>query len=333
MIHTIYIEQAVHNHPRTLEILAQFPEAAHIPCNHYREIFNRNSQNFRLQKKQPALILARKTGNFVLPTPGNYSIGARVNYYFSHMLNCIYDCRYCFLQGMFRSAHYVLFVNYEDFADAICKKNTEYRDTSLHFFSGYDCDSMALEPVTNFTRFFLPLFREKPEATLELRTKSTQIRSLLDTKPLDNCIVAFSFTPTVIAERLEHKTPAVHKRIGAMVKLQRQGWRLGLRFDPLIFESHYKQLYEDLFREIFSYIEVESLHSVSLGSFRLPVDYYHQLVRMYPDELLFAGPITDNRGMTGYRQNVEHEMIDFCTRALRQYIPEEIFFPCHDTIV
>ena len=31
------------------------------------------------------------------------------------MLNCVYDCRYCFLQGMYRSANYVLFVNYDDF--------------------------------------------------------------------------------------------------------------------------------------------------------------------------------------------------------------------------
>ena len=35
------------------------------------------------------------------------------------MLNCLYDCRYCFLQGMYRSANYVLYVNYEDFTKDI----------------------------------------------------------------------------------------------------------------------------------------------------------------------------------------------------------------------
>ena len=35
------------------------------------------------------------------------------------MHNCIYDCRYCFLQGMYRSAHYVVFINYEDYQWAI----------------------------------------------------------------------------------------------------------------------------------------------------------------------------------------------------------------------
>ena len=30
------------------------------------------------------------------------------------MYNCIYDCRYCFLQGMYSSANFVLFVNFEE---------------------------------------------------------------------------------------------------------------------------------------------------------------------------------------------------------------------------
>ena len=46
----------------------------------------------------------------VLKTPDNFTIGFKKNYYFSHMLNCIYDCKYCFLQGMYNSANYVLFI-------------------------------------------------------------------------------------------------------------------------------------------------------------------------------------------------------------------------------
>ena len=115
MINTIYIEEEIAEHPRTLDIIKRFPNATKIDCKRYGEIFNRKSQNFRLQKKKPALILAKKHKSLVLPTPKQYGLGAEHNYYFSHMLNCLYDCRYCFLQGMFQSAHYVLFINYEDF--------------------------------------------------------------------------------------------------------------------------------------------------------------------------------------------------------------------------
>jgi hypothetical protein len=101
MFETIYIEEGAKDLPLTQEILERFSNATKIPCHRYTEIFNRKAQNFRLQKLKPTLILANKFDKLILPTPEGYGIGARHNYYFSHMLNCIYDCRYCFLQGMY----------------------------------------------------------------------------------------------------------------------------------------------------------------------------------------------------------------------------------------
>jgi len=108
MIETVYIEQEIRSHPRVQQILDRVKPAQIIDIERYGEVFNPKSQNFRLQKQNPALILASKHSNFVLPAPPDYTIGSDTNYYFSHMLNCIYDCRYCFLQGMYSSANYFL---------------------------------------------------------------------------------------------------------------------------------------------------------------------------------------------------------------------------------
>ena len=264
MINTLYIEENIQHHPRTKLICDRFPKARKIICSRYGEVFNPKAQNFRLQKQQPALILAEKFQNFALEAPPGYGIGAQKNYYFSHMLNCLYDCRYCFLQGMFQSANYVLFVNYEDFQHEIKKICQASPNEAIHFFSGYDCDSLALEPVTGFAAEFLPLFTDQPNAWLELRTKSTQVRSLLESSPLARWIVAFSFTPDEIARAIEHKAPSVQRRIDAMCKLQRQGWLLGLRFDPLIYQTGYQQQYRNLFEQVFSSLDLNRLHSVSL---------------------------------------------------------------------
>src|ERR1700734_1289578 len=136
---TIYVEKAIKNHFRVEKIINQVGrKALIIECDHYGQVFNRKSQNFRIQKQQTALILAEKTGRLVIPTPPGFGIGGKNNYYFSHMLNCLYDCRYCFLQGLYSSAHYVLFVNYEDFMDDI-KALSQSSSQPLYFFSGYDC--------------------------------------------------------------------------------------------------------------------------------------------------------------------------------------------------
>jgi len=328
VIHTIYIEQEVAEHPRTRAICDRFPQAAKIPCHHYGEIFNRKAQNFRLQKQRPALILAKKYNKFVLPTPEGYGIGGRRNFYFSHMLNCLYDCRYCFLQGMYRSAYYLLFVNYEDFQQAIHGNIKEAPDAPSYFFSGYDCDSLALEPVTHFAGEFLPFFSRLPNAWVELRTKSTQIRTLLERDPVSNCVVAFSLSPEEVARALEHKAPPLTRRLAAMARLQRKGWRLGLRFDPLIYQQDFKKIYGRFFATVFAAIDAGALHSVSLGSFRLPRPFYHNMVRLYPREGLFAGPLEDHGGMMGYPKTLEQEMVGFCAEQLLHYVPEPVYFPC-----
>ncbi|HUO86772.1 MAG TPA: DNA photolyase, partial [Thermoanaerobaculia bacterium] len=197
----IYIEEEVAAHGRTLEILERLPDAVRVPCDHYQEIFDREAQDFRLQKRRPSLILANAEQGLLAEAPPGYQLGGRRNFRFAHMLNCIYDCRFCFLQGMNRSAHYVIFVNYEDFMAAIDAELAEAPDEDTWFFAGYDCDSLAFEPVTRFARSFLPFFAERPRAWLELRTKSTQIKSLLDVEPFPNCVVAFSMTPPELSRR------------------------------------------------------------------------------------------------------------------------------------
>jgi spore photoproduct lyase len=328
MIQTIYFEQAIADHPRSRDIFQRFASANRVECDRFGEVFNRKAQNFRLQKQRPALILAQKFNNFLLEAPQGYGIGGKRNFYFSHMLNCIYDCRYCFLQGMYRSAHYVLFVNYEDFEQAIMEKVAAFPNKELYFFSGYDCDSLALEPVTRFSEHFLPLFARLPNAWLELRTKSTQIRSLLDHDPIENCVVAYSFSPSDIAASLEHKAPPVNRRLQAMQRLQGRGWKLGLRFDPLIYVEDYQRHYAELFAQVFARIELEMLHSVSLGTFRLPTTFYQNIKRLYPDERLFAGPLQVGKKMISYQSDIEREMTEFCTRELLNYVSQDKFFPC-----
>lgn len=324
MIHTIYYEEAVQNHHKTQSLFERFPQAVKIPCQQYGEIFNRKSQHFRLQKSQPALILASKHDHFVLPAPKEYHIGAEHNYYFSHMLNCIYDCRYCFLQGMFRSAHYVLFVNYEDFTEQITKTINQHQD-AVHFFSGYDCDSLALEPITGFVESILDLFEQHPHALLELRSKSTQIRCLLNRPALQNVVAAFSFTPTEVAQHLEHGVPKFEKRLQAMISLQKNHWPIGLRFDPLIYDERYEQYYKKLFEAIFSRLDVRSIHSISLGVFRMPKNFYHRIRRLYPGELPLAN-IDEKQGLVQYHEYLEEEMIDFCRTELQQYISADKLF-------
>jgi len=329
-VDTLYIEQEVSDHPRVRAIRKRYPKAELISCDRYGEVFNVRGQNFRWQKRKPSWILAKKHGRIVLPTPPDYGIGCEHNFYFSHILNCPYDCRYCFLQGMFRSAHQVWFVNYEDIQQAIDDTLAEYpEDESVGFFSGYDGDSLALENLTGFAEGFLPFFEKRPRAVLELRTKSVNVKALTNRKALNNVVVAFSLSPRQVAEKLEHGVPNIDQRLKAMGKVAEQGWPIGLRLDPLIAQASFDEEYQQLIEEIFRIVKPEQVHSVTFGPMRFPEAMFDRISRLYPEEKLFAAGFEKrDDGLLTYAPEREREMRSSLHRLLSERLSGEKIFAC-----
>ena len=324
MIETVYVEREVADHPRTVQLLARVKPRQVIACERYSEIFNRHNQNFRLQKARPALILAAKHGHRLLPVPPAYGFSRGPAYYFSHMLNCLYDCRYCFLQGMLRSAHYVLFVNYEDFIADI-RAQCAQSEHPCWLFSGYDCDSLALEPLTGFAQTFIPACAELPNAWLELRSKSTQIRSLLAMAPRPRCVCAFSLSPATVVDAFEHRTPRLAARLAAIARLQDHGWPVGLRFDPLLPVADFEAVHGAFFDQVFAALDATRLHSVTLGVLRLPHDQARTIARLYPDESLFALGQSAHQGLVTYGHDAG-VMLEWCAARIARYVdPTRIF--------
>ena len=329
MIETVYIENQIKKHPRTKEILSRFKKKLNIVyCDHYGEIFNIKSQNFRIQKKKPALILAKKEGKKLHDIPKTFSIGGKKNYYFSHMLNCIYDCEYCFLQGKHMSAHYLLFINYEDFFLEIEEKIKQNRYQESYFFSGYDCDSLAFDGITNFVDCFIPIFKKNKNAILELRTKSTQIQKILKHKPIDNCIVAFSFTPENISKLIEHKVPSVKKRIIAMKNLANKGWKIGLRFDPIIPACNFAKIYEKLFLDISKNIPNGSIHSISFGMMRFPKKMFKKIIKENSGKRINLLDLENKNGIYSYSDVKKKKFENIIYKKLRKHIKNVPIYNC-----
>ena len=72
---------------------------------------------------------------------------------------------------------------------------------------------------------------------------------------------------------------------------------IAIRFEPVIFENRLLENYKVLFEQIFDSLNVNQLHSVSLGEFRMPKTYYKSVVKLYPDEELFARETKVEDGM------------------------------------
>ena len=318
----IYIEKNIENSKRVNSIISKYKNSQIILVDKYTEIFNKKNQHFKLQKINPAIILAKKHKNFLSPTPSKYTIGNKTNYYFSHMYNCVFDCKYCFLQGLYKSANYVIFVNYEDYFNKIGQIAKKNHKKQITFFSGYDCDSLAYNPYTGFIEEALNFFDKHKNAELEIRTKSSIFKPLLF-KSIDNVVIAYSFTPDKFSKKYEAGVPNVEKRLNTIKKLLAFNWKIGIRFDPILIYENWQSDYKKLFHEIFNIIPQKNLHSVTYGNLRFPKHVFKRIEKIKFKEPLFFNLKLDNNL---YEEYEKEEIESFCKLNLEKYVKKEKIF-------
>ncbi len=283
----IYVEKRVASHPRTQHILAKFPKADVLFIEHYKNIFDKNVHNAPLAQ---AIILAELTNPSIIPAPRDYWYN-RHSFFFRTSLNCFFDCDYCYLKWAFKSRFPVIFVNYEDVAASIKMKIEEIRNSSesnsqedICFYASNYADLQAIDHLTQFNNFFIPLFEQFENVILESRTKSINIQDLLKYKTApQNFEIAFSINPEVICQKYEVASPPVEQRIAAAQQLIEKWFKVGIRFLPLMPVPNFLEIYQDFLDTLCEKLDFEKVHSVFIWSLLYTKSDYKAMFKHYPD--------------------------------------------------
>ncbi|PJZ46572.1 SPL family radical SAM protein [Leptospira brenneri] len=320
----IYIEESIKDHFRTKEILSRFPNAVKIPIRHYKDSFNRNSQNFRIQKETPKLILAEKKEHFLYPGSGFAPNFSNPHFYYNTLaLNCIYDCEYCYLQGMFPSANLVLFVNWEDFFTAT--KEFLEKNKSLYLALSYDTDLLALESFFPATKAWLEFAKTEPNLSLEIRTKSTNYSQIAKIPPNPNVILAWTLSPQAVSKAIEHGTPSLEARLKAIKQAINDGWKVRICIDPILqvpdWRTHYQSLADILGKEL----NLEGILDISIGGFRMNIDFLKRMVDVRKDSSILFHDFEKKDKIVSYSQLETEEILNLMSGALQKHFsPSQI---------
>ncbi len=319
----IYVEEAAATHPRTIRLLEKFSGAQVLSCKNYKDIFCRSNQAPARQKTAPALILAMGHAPYCYKGAAVcQSFDAEHFYYTSGVMNCIYDCEYCYLQGMYPSGHMVLFVNLED---TFAEIDTMLAEHPMYVCISYDTDLFAIEGKTGLLKEWCDFASTRPNLTIEIRTKCASV-TILNTLPvLPNVILALTVSPTAIAARYEHGTPGTEARLRLGARALADGRPLRLCFDPMIYVPDYKEQYATLFRDAFALLPPEQIRDVSLGVFRISKDYLKNMRQARPCGITYY-PYELTNGVYHYGTERSGEMLRFAKEQLLQYIsPNQLF--------
>ena len=327
--HHVYVERKLRGQYDVTGIINKLSGSRVVWINHYKDIFNRKGQSLAFQKKSPALILAKKDGKLVYNGSKEcQSFGNEHFYYTSCIMNCLFDCEYCYLQGMYPSADVVLFMNLDDIFHEV---DELLREHGVYLCISYDTDLVALENITGYCRRWIEYAKNRVGLTIELRTKaelSDSFIRMLDEKECENIIFAFTLSTDMIQLSYEHNTSSIQSRIASIMRASQKGLNVRVCFDPLLTYadlSELKKAYGTLIDKLFESVTDQMLYDVSLGEFRVPCDYLKRMRKRRPGSKLLAYQFEIEDGSFCCGKNGT-ELADYVEECLRKHLsPEKIY--------
>ena len=334
----IYVEERIRYHQVTRSILDEFPDSRIIPIRHYKDVFSRPGQDFAAQKASQQLILAQGRPPFlykgaeVCPSFGNPAF-----YYASSVMNCIYDCGYCYLQGMYPCANLVVFVNIEDIfretdrgiasLEAEKKSGKNSDAPLLYVCNSYDTDLLALRGIIPLADRWLDFAATRPELLVEMRTKSAGTSWIRTKKPADNVIIAWTLSPEQVACAFEPGAPPLKARIKAAGVAMEQGWRVRICIDPMLFVKEWEELYTGLADLVHQQLDADLIENVSFGVFRMGRDFLKRARTADPKSDILHYPFCLKDGVYTYPEDITKQMLNVMNTRLSAFLPDRKLFP------
>ncbi len=219
--------------------------------------------------KKPVKFIDNVKGPLIKPCPCaknhipcNYAV-------ISHIINCQYNCTYCYLHTFFGKDEIVVYRN----KDKIISEVKEYIENSkdaLRIGTGEFSDSLAIPEAVSLARDLIKLFASQNRHLLELKTKSDCIEELLDLDSKGQTAIAWSLNPQTIVDSEEHGAVSLEKRLSAAIRCINAGYKTAFHFDPIIYFDGWREEYKKVVDAVFSTIAPQDILWISLGGLRFP---------------------------------------------------------------
>ena len=300
----ILVERGCEQAPMVRRCLERAPGVPVTIVDDRRALRAPSEGDFAAGKRR--LLLAPRRGAFLEHCPAGTRGLACCNYLvLTFASNCPMDCRYCFLQEYLDDNPVLTaYVNPEAALAEAADLLDRHPERQFRIGTGELADSLALDPLTALSAELVPFFAARPNALLELKTKTTAIDELLALDPKERVVVSWSLAPPAAIALAEQGTASVVERLAAARRVVAAGYKVGVHLDPLIEHDGWEEGYRDLVDAIAAAVPAERLAWVSMGALRFSPGLRARVRARFPGSPLLAGeqvPGPDASGATSNR--------------------------------
>lgn len=246
---------------------------------------------------------------------------------------CFYQCDWCYLKLTYRAAYPFISIKaqYEKIKKHLTRRIKTASEPTI-FNSGEMADSLALDHLTRAGREFIPWFGRSRNGYLFMLTKSDNVDDILDLPHNGHTIIAWSMNNAAVSRKFEIGAPTFRRRLAAARKVQKAGYPLRIRLDPIVPFNGWKEAYADTIRHILSEVSPER---VTLGTLRFEKGFYNMRKTIFttrPDlpELMenmepmfapkvFPGNKHPKSGKYSFSEEKRSDIFKFAVDEIRKY--------------
>ena len=148
-----------------------------------------------------------------------------------------------------KCAYLRLFVNREELLQKIINYSLK-SEKELIFEIGSNSDLILENTITGNLEWTIEKFAKEGRGMITLPTKFDFVDSLLNLDHQGKTIIRMSLNPEEIINKIEFGTSKLKDRIEAIKKLYEAGYKVGIIIAPIVFTENWKELYEQLIKQI-----------------------------------------------------------------------------------
>ena len=185
---------------------------------------------------------------------------------------CFYQCDWCYLKLTYRAAFPFITIRaeYDKIKEHIYRRLNQ-STAPVIFNSGELADSLSMEHLTRAGREFIPWFGHSENGYLFMLTKSDNVDNILDLPHNGHTIIAWSMNHDMVSRKFEIGAPPFERRLEAAYKVQKAGYPVRIRLDPIVPFEGWRKAYSETINQIFKRVSPER---VTLGTLRFEKGFY-----------------------------------------------------------
>ncbi len=235
---------------------------------------------------------------------------------------CGFACSYCSIQSFYDEGRVYFLKNLREKLQSLDLDPEQV----YHIGTGQSSDSLMWGNREGLLDTLCECAEENPNVVLELKTKSSNVKYLLEHTIPANVVTTWSLNTPEIIRNEEHLTASLEDRLQAAEAVASKGALVGFHFHPIVHHRGWREEYGKIYAELQKKFSSENVVMVSIGTLTFIKPVIRHLRSQPIKSKILQMPLEDAAGKFSYPFETKLELFQHAYRSFSEEWRRNVFF-------